>query len=363
MSTRKDILAAVRGQMPERVPWTVYSFELPRGEAERGLRAQGLGLVHPVPILSAQNFEYPNVEVCQRTTISGGETLRHVRYRTPIGEVTELRRSALSSGIAGFVADWRLEHMVKQPCDYDILEFMVRDQVCRPDYAAIVQAQEEIGEDGVVIGRVGKVPFQRLWTEYTGLERLCVDLHDDPRLVERVMEAMVEKDHDLWHLMAESPAELIQCADSITADVVGPRLFERYFLPYYQALAEVMGKADKPILLHVDGRVRNLSDSIKRLPQGIIVEALTPAPTGDYSIAEARANWKDRPIWINFPSSVHLWPVEEVEAVALEILRQAAPGNGFLFGITENMPANRWQKSMAAIGRVISQHGACPIQV
>jgi len=69
------------------------------------------------------------------------------------------------------------------------------------------------------------------------------------------------------------------------------------------------------------------------------------------------------PIWINFPSEAHLSPQEEVEAVTLEILRQAAPGDGFLFGITENMPANCWQESMAAIGRVLDRYGKCPITV
>ena len=363
MSIRTDILAAVRGHMPERVPWTVYSFELPRGEAERALRSQGLGLVHPVPVLSAENFLHPNVEVAERTIIDGGQTLRCLRYQTPVGELTELRRTNYGAGIAGYLSDWRLEHMVKGPRDYEALEFIVRDQVCKIDYGAIVQAQQEIGEDGVVIGRVGKVPFQRLWTEYTGLERLCLDLHDDRRLVEGVMQAMIEKDQELWRLMADSPAEMIQCADSITANVVGPRLFDEYFLPYYQALGDVMRLAGKPILLHIDGQVHNLASSINRLPEGFVVEAFTPPPTGDYSLADARAAWKDRVIWINFPSSVHSQPAEEIEAVALELLRQAAPGAGFLFGITENMPVDSWAKSLAAIGRVINQHGACPIRV
>jgi hypothetical protein len=80
-------------------------------------------------------------------------------------------------------------------------------------------------------------------------------------------------------------------------------------------------------------------------------------------VAEARAAWNGRPIWINFPSSTFLSQPDEVEAVTLEILRQAVPGDGFLLGVTENFPSKYWQQGMTAIGRVLSRHGGCPIRI
>jgi hypothetical protein len=125
----------------------------------------------------------------------------------------------------------------------------------------------------------------------------------------------------------------------------------------------VIHPAEKPLFIHADGFGRSLADSVKKLPEGMIVEAFTPPPMGNYSVAEARAAWGDRPIWINFPSSTFLYGPEEIEAVAKEILRQAAPGNAFLFGITENMPSNRWQEGLKAIGRVLERYGSCPIRI
>ena len=124
-----------------------------------------------------------------------------------------------------------------------------------------------------------------------------------------------------------------------------------------------MRPAGKTLFVHVDGNVRRLADVVGKMPEGMVVEAVTPPPTGDYSVAEARAIWAGRPLWINFPSSVHLSTPGEVEAATVEILRQAAPGDGFLLGITENMPVNYWQESMAAIGRVLERYGKCPIAV
>jgi hypothetical protein len=349
--------------MPERVPWTIYSNLLPQGEAERKFRSQGLALIYPFQTHSVQSFETPDVEVAQKTVLHEGRSALRIHYRTPVGELTEVRRSDYASGMAGYVADWRLEFMIKKPGDYEVLEFIIRNQVFRLGDEAVLQAQEEIGDDGVVIFRVNRVPFQRLWIEYTGLERLCLDLNDYPELVERVMEAMIEKDVEMWQRVAASPFELVQCPDNITADITGPALFERFFIPFYEELYQVMHAADKPLFVHIDGSAANLADAVGKLPEDMIVEALTPPPTGDLSMAQARAAWKDRPIWINFPSSVFLSSATEIEAAMEEILRQAAPGDGFLLGITENMPGTRWREGLSIIGQVLDRHGKCPITI
>ena len=177
------------------------------------------------------------------------------------------------------------------------------------------------------------------------------------------MEAMVNRDRKAWEIMAKSPAELISCSDNITADIISPKLFEKYFLPYYRELSNVINPADKPIVIHMDGLIHRLADKIKDVPEGMIIEAFTPPPTGDFSVSQARAAWGNRPIWINFPSSVHLEPSERVKEMTREILRQAAPGNGFLMGVTENIPGNCWRESLAAIGEVMNKYGACPLKV
>ncbi len=362
MSRRQDILAAAHAEMPARVPWTIYPGMLPRGEAERLLRNEGLCFAYSVPPTSPQIYEWgPNVEVRERRVVERGQTLRRITYHTPVGDLTEVRQTQYAAGMAGMVVDWKAEFMVKRPADYEVLEYMLRDQVIRTDDAAIAQLQREVGDDGVVICKLAKVPFQLLWIEYTGMERLVLDLADDPSPVERVMQAMLERDRKLWALMAHSPVDLVHCSDNISGDMVSPRYWDKYFAPYYQALTEAIPPAQKPLLVHIDGLLRSLAKRIQALPAGVIVEAMNPPPTGDLSVAEARAIWGDRPIWINFPSTAHLFAPDEIEALTREILRQAAPGNGFIVGVTENIPGECWVDSMAAIGRAMNAYGKCPI--
>ncbi len=41
MTPRERIMAALHGDMPDRIPFTCYSGLLPRGETERWLREEG----------------------------------------------------------------------------------------------------------------------------------------------------------------------------------------------------------------------------------------------------------------------------------------------------------------------------------
>ena len=71
------------------------------------------------------------------------------------------------------------------------------------------------------------------------------------------------------------------------------------------------------------------------------IEALTPAPDTDMTLAAARVAWPGKIQFINFPSSVHLETDERIRQTTMELLLEAAPGDRFIVGITENVPENR----------------------
>lgn len=354
MDIRERIVTALRGELPDHVPWTIYRgllIDCPV-EVQQRLRAQGLGLVVHQRVYTA---ERPHVRLSDQPAEVAGETVRVRTYETPVGRLVERRRTE-----PGYGSSWIYEHFVKEPRDYEVLEFIIRDTVYRPDYASYLQAQGEIGPGGIVNTAVLRMPFQRLWIEFTGLERLLYDLHDHPALVEGVLQAMLEKDREMWALVAASPAEFVWAPDNLTARAISPRLFDRYFAPYYEALAAVMHAAGKWLYCHVDGATQGLVDRIARTPIDI-VEAFTPEPTGDLSLAEARRAWPGKAIWINFPSSVLVEAPDAVARVTRDLLRQAAPGGGFLMGVTENVPSWALGPSLGAITETVARYGRCPL--
>jgi len=94
---------------------------------------------------------------------------------------------------------------------------------------------------------------------------------------------------------------------------------------------------DKILAVHLDGRLKCLRDLIASSRIDVI-EAFTPPPIGDISIEEARATWKGKVLWTNFPATVSLEAqLDRVEREVISILRSAAPGRDFALGITEDI--------------------------
>ena len=346
MDIRTRTLAALRGEIPDQIPWLIYLGLFPRGESERRLRSQGLGFA---PHHMTAGLVRPNVTLEERTYLEGDVAVTERNVRTPVGSMTEKRRTE-----SGYGSSWVVEHMVKEPKDYETLEFFIRDTQYYPDYEGFARLEREIGADGLVIGSVLRAPFQRLWVEYTGLDRLILDLQDYPELVQRVLDAMLEKDRELWAIVGEAPTDFVWCPDNVSASVTGPRHFDRFLAPYYQTLADYMHPRGKKLVAHMDGPMRALLGCVARCPVDVI-EAFTPAPTGDVTLAEARAAWKDKAISLNFPSSVHLGSSAWIRAVTLDLLKQAAPGNGVLFTVTENVPEQNMEASLQVITKTINE--------
>lgn len=127
-------------------------------------------------------------------------------------------------------------------------------------------------------------------------------------------------------------------------------------VPHYDEAAEVLHRKGKLLGSHLDGNNRVWADLVAR--SGLdYIEAFTPAPDTDMSLADARAAWPDKVLWINFPSSAHLAPIPAVEETTRQLLREAAPGNRFLVGITEDVPQERWRDNFQAISRVLNTDG------
>ena len=132
-----------------------------------------------------------------------------------------------------------------------------------------------------------------------------------------------------------------------------PERFERYCLPLYAELAEMMGQ--RPVFVHADGDLEPLWDAIGR--SGIRgLDSLTPPPDGDTSVADAVRLWPEMRLGVNFPSSLHLAPEADVYEAACEILSQGGHTGRLQIQVSENVPPDRWRHTYAAIIRAIREN-------
>ncbi len=352
MTTKERILTALTGGIPDRIPFTVYRGVAHMEDDLDDLVARGMGFMESCRVYDARS---PNVEVTEEDEILDGIPTKIVRYKTPVGEIWQ--RSRIESG---YGSSWNIEYLIKDVKDYEVLEFVIRDTEYSPNYDAFTKAVESIDDNGVVMARTERVPIQRLWIEYTGIERLSIDLNENLSVVEGIMEAMLDRSHETWNIIADSPAQFIWCPDNITGEMTGPSLFDKYCILYYNEIVDLMHGEGKRVLCHMDGMMKWLVDNVRKTDLDVI-EAFTPPPDGNLPLAEARQAWQGKVVSINFPSSVHIFDPEDIRDMTIGLLQEAAPGNGFIIGVTENIPKSVGVRSLSVIADTINEYGVCPI--
>ncbi|OGG56341.1 MAG: hypothetical protein A3F84_22180 [Candidatus Handelsmanbacteria bacterium RIFCSPLOWO2_12_FULL_64_10] len=354
MTPRRRVEAVLRGERPDRVPFTIYETKLPRCEAERRLRGEGVCLVAHSP--SVFRAVSPHVAQERITYTQDGVPYVRTNVRTPVGELSSVERVSPEGDTTSEV-----EWMFKGPEDYRALLHMIRDETYLPDYDAFIQAQGVMGEDGFLMADIGSPPFQHVVESLMGLVNFAQEWMERRDEVLRLYDAVVENRRRLYRVVAGSPALAANYGGNVTSEVVGVKRFEQYYLPHYDEFAEVMHARGKKVGVHFDTNVWVLSEAIGR-SRIDYVEGFTPRPDTDMGVAEARCAWPDKVLWVNFPTSVHQEQVEVIEGTMQQVLFEAAPGDRFIMGITERMPPERWRESLSTILRVVRERGELPLR-
>ncbi|MDH5439863.1 MAG: hypothetical protein OEY31_04595, partial [Candidatus Bathyarchaeota archaeon] len=143
--------------------------------------------------------------------------------------------------------------------------------------------------------------------------------------IEDLYSALAKKQEEIFHIAADSPSEYIGYGDNIDSVIVGRPFFERYHIPMYNKCASIVHRRGKVLGVHMDGRLKDLSEAIARSEVDVL-EAFTPPPMGDLPLREALAMWKGKVIWMNFPSSVYILGADAARKHLLQLLREAVPG-------------------------------------
>jgi uroporphyrinogen-III decarboxylase len=348
MTIRERVAAALRGQPVDQIPFTIYPGMLP-AEEERRLRALGLGLSVRLPVMELVR---PNVRSDYRRYQENGIPYGRTTLCTPVGEVYSTSRLDSAYG-----SSWIRDHYIKAPDDYRTMEFIIRDTSYRPAYQAFAEAVREVGEEGYVTGNMSYSPLMEMRVHLLGLERFSLDMYDRPDLFFSLYDTMREKEREAYAIAADSPAEFVIYCGNCSPEVLGPERFERYCVPCYNELGELLHARGKLLGVHLDANNAAWKEAVAASAIDV-VEAFTPAPDTDMSVADARAAWPDKVLWINFPSSLHLAPRQRIQQETRRILREAAPGRGLIVGITENIPDSAWPTSLPAIAEALAEASA-----
>jgi hypothetical protein len=353
-------------QEPDLVPFAPYDNLVPRGEFVRGLRSRGMGLcVRRSTIWS----EMPHVSIEHK---SDGDT-RLTIYHTPVGDVWTRARG--HTGRISDNAEVEVEGMIKGVEDVDAVVFMLNDTVFKRDDSEYYDTVRDLGGDGIV--RDTALDFEappygatrRYFGDYFGLGNWVFAQRDNPKDFARLLDAQTRRDERRLELVADSPAEFL--GFGWLEGLWSPAQFRKYELPFYQKWVSFLQSRGKICALHCDATKKLSAFAPLIAETGIrVVEAFTPPPVGELSLAEARAAWgSETVIWVNIPETVFWHGREFTKGYIVDLLKSDPPGTALVLGFTEmglwgatDAETERMFKAgTLAVMEAIEEHGRYPV--
>jgi hypothetical protein len=370
MTMKQRIMTALKRGMPDRIPWAPrlhvwYASQVAAGTLpERYVGWTMFDILRDIGAGVWYNFQpkvfcesLHNVEV--RTTKQDGSII--TEYATPVGTVST-KHVWNAAGPSSTTVRLQTEYMVKQEADYDAALYIVENTEILPNYEPLLRVQEQVGEDGVVLAKTGHCPMHRLMLKLLGYEHAVFELHDRPALVEQLLSALERQAEEIQRVALQSPADVIEVGGNWN-EMTPPPLFAKYFVPYHREFADKIHAAGKLASSHVDGELQGLMDLF--LETGIdIAESFTPTPMTSVSVAEARWKWDHYVAIVGGVCSTMLSDTTDeatFEAFMEELFTQIAPGDAFVLGTGDVVPADAKFERLLHISEMVDAYGSCPM--
>ncbi len=218
---------------------------------------------------------------------------------------------------------------------------------------------DEVGDAGVVYVSPGYSTMGYLLSYWMGIERTMFATVDWPTAMRETVEAVNANILDLVDLLATSPAEIVIMGDNFSSDVQPPSFFEAWSRPFYAEAIRRLHSAGKYVAVHIDGRLRGAIRMIRDVGADC-GDAITPAPMGDLTPAECRAE-AGADFILSGGVSPDLWlpnvPLDVFTAKVLEwlTLRQACPR--LIANAGDQVPPGADEDRIKIMRDLVEKHG------
>ncbi|MCC6589237.1 MAG: hypothetical protein IT168_21245 [Bryobacterales bacterium] len=336
MTDRERILAAISGQLPDRLPWAPrldfwWRAHLHNGTLPSEMRSLdlvqladylGVAAYSVIPDFTATSddpldmidyaigiFRLPILpflaeleDVDRRVTRRGREIT--VDYHTPVGSiqtVTVVTDEMLEGGAS---VPWRSKHAIQTVKDMEVVGYIFSHTKVTPRYDGYLRERGRIGDRGIVIGYVGgsACPMHHILRELMTEEQFFYALHDEPAAVERLVEQMEPYYAHIKDAAANSPAELVLLGGNYDDAITSPPFFRKHILPALRTYADALHAKGKYLMTHTDGENRRLIPLY--LEAGFdVADSVCPAPMTRCTLDDLTTAFDGRiAIWGGIPS-------------------------------------------------------------
>lgn len=365
MKMRDRVLSVLKREKPDRVPWFGdldywASALIGRGQKPADFKTsqayidwhRDLG----VGFYLQGYFPFKTIiENCRIKDWNEGNK-RYRQIETPKGTLRECWTWIVDSFTEG-----PTEHLIKSIEDLQAYEYVHANTRYVPDYEYAYQRMEQVGDMGLLLAYLPKSPLMQMVALDVGIMTV-IDLFMQDREALTQTVRVVRESHDrAANISLQSPAEILMIPENLSAEVVGPFLFEDYMRPYQQEWALKIKDAGKFSTIHMDGTLKGLLREETSIGLTFI-EAMTPAPVGDLAVKEWADFTEDKStiFWGGIPGG-YFTPMisdEEFDEFVIEVLSTMTSEPRYVLGVADQVPPDGLESRVRRVCELVEKYGA-----
>ena len=363
MTPRERVLAVLRGERPDRVPWFGdldywVGAMRSRGTLPADYAGDGYFKLHrDLEVGFYLQGDFPWTETTPGETVEESRVgdRRLATRRNPAGVLHEESTWLPQSCTWAYT-----RRMVSGPQDIPPLLWHVRHTEVTADYRATQRRRDLVGDNGIVLSYLPRSPFMELVTTLCGLETLVFLLADNPEETRGLLDAMTELADRQAAIALECPAECLMIPENLSSEMIGTAYYREHLRPYEARWISRIRAAGKLSFIHMDGTLRGLLTDVAGTGFDVL-EALTPAPSGDMTMADIASTLPARTIaWGGLPGVMFTPLVSEsaFERHVRETLEVMTERPRCVLGVADQVPPDGTWERVRKVAALVEKYGA-----
>lgn len=305
LTSRERLLKVFNGEIPDRVPISLYEFdghydswiynyreyveilEYAKGKTDK------MSPWYPSSDNPTLFYSEIDKEDIKSFSWQEGKSLyTKTIIKTRKGELYTLKRQD-----EGVHTTWTIEHLCKDEMDAEkilSLEYIP----WRPSIESFFKKVDEIGECGIVTGDIPDAIC--LTVELFGFYKFLLLYIDNPNLIFRLIDFFQERLYNyLSHLLSNGVTTVYRICgpEYATPPYLSPEDFRKLVAKYDKEIIDLLHKYGGKARLHSHGKVKKVLEIISDIGVDAI-DPLEPPPDGDITLKEARDILGDKVVLI-----------------------------------------------------------------
>jgi uroporphyrinogen-III decarboxylase len=393
MTHRERMLATLRGQPTDQIPWAPrmdlwYIAQRARGTlpptfagltmvevaenldvachaigGDFTLPGSGDNRLRGLGIDNHQDYPY-RVELRGLPIESNddGENLR-TRIRTPAGDLFLHLYRSQQMARDGISLPFVKSYAIHSVADFEAVAQVFEHLVVIPTPDAYRAFHKRMGEQGLAVARgpLAASPIHLILHELVAMDQFFYLYHDERERMHELAERMAPFFEAVLDALVACEAEVVFWGANYDQDLTWPPFFQAEITPWLQTVSDRLHAASKFVLTHIDGENKKLLPLYPACGFDV-AESFCPAPMTKTTLAEMLQGLRPKTtVWGGIPSVALLDTAMAdagFERYLDELFTSIGAGDHLILGVADNVPPDANLERLEAIKQRISAFGA-----